>query len=154
LTENCGGIIPQVHLENRVRDKILIALILLIITLNLGHSVDHYVRGDYRWPLTMATVPPYLAALVINAILGFGLYFYLKNRIGPLFWAITAGFGVALGWLAHFSPFTDQTPQYIFHAYGNTAAGLLAVAWLIALMLALITTALYAEYLWARGLPR
>jgi hypothetical protein len=152
LTESCGGVIPQVHLENRMRDKILIALILLIITLNLGHTVDHHVRGDYRWPLTMATVPPYLAALVINAILGFGLYFYLKNRIGLLFWAITAGFGVALGWLAHFSPFTDQTPQYIFHAYATPAAGSLAVALLVALMLALIVTAIYAEYLWARGL--
>jgi hypothetical protein len=63
-----------------------------------------------------------------------------------------AGTGVAPGWLAHFSPFTDQTPQYIYHAYATAAAGWLAVASLVALMLALITTAIYAEYLWARGL--
>ena len=83
--------------------------------------------------------------------LGLGLFFYLKNKLGPLFWAIVAGTDVALGWLAHFSPFTDQTPQYIYHAYATPAAGWLAVAWLVALMLALIVAAIYAEYLWARG---
>jgi len=135
-----------------VRDKILIALVVLVIILNLGHTVDHFVRGDFRWPLTVATVPPFLVTLAINAILGFGLYFYLKNKLGPLFWAIVAGIGVAFGWLAHFSPFTEQTPQYIYRAYETPALGWLAVAWLAALMLVLIGTAIYAEYLWARRL--
>jgi uncharacterized integral membrane protein len=135
-----------------VRDKILIALVVLVIILNLGHTVDHFVRGDFRWPLTVATVPPFLVTLAINAILGFGLYFYLKNKLGPLFWAIVAGTGVAFGWLAHFSPFTEQTPQYIYRAYETPALGWLAVAWLAALMLVLIGTAIYAEYLWARRL--
>jgi hypothetical protein len=139
-------------LENRVRDKILITLVVLIIILNLGHTADHFARGDFRWPVTVESVPPVIVTLAINAILCFGLYFYLKNRVGPLFWAIAAGIGVALGWLAHFSPFTEQTPQYIYHAYATLAAGWLAVAWLGALMLALITTAIYAEYLWARGI--
>jgi hypothetical protein len=79
---------------------------------------------------------------------------YLRNKIGPLFWALAAGIGVALAWLAHFSRFTDQTPQYIYRAYQMPAAGALAVAWLVALMLVLITMAIYAEYLWARGMPR
>lgn len=135
-----------------MRDKILIALVVLVIILNLGHTVDHFVRGDFRWPLTVATVPPFLVTLAINAILGFGLYFYLKNKLGPLFWAIVAGIGVAFGWLAHFSPFTEQTPQYIYRAYETPALGWLAVAWLAALMLVLIGTAIYAEYLWARRL--
>ena len=135
-----------------MRDKILIALVVLVIILNLGHTVDHFVRGYFRWPLTMATVPPFLVTLAINAILGFGLYFYLKNKLGPLFWAIVAGIGVAFGWLAHFSPFTEQTPQYIYRAYETPALGWLAVAWLAALMLVLIGTAIYAEYLWARRL--
>jgi hypothetical protein len=138
-------------LEYRVRDKILIVLAVLIIILNLGHTADHFARGDFRWPLTMESVPPVIVTLAINAILGFGLYFTVKNRVGPLFWALAAGTGVAFGWLAHFSPFTDQTPQYIYHAYETPAAGWLAVAWLVALMLVLITTAIYAEYLWARG---
>ena len=137
-----------------MRDKILITLAALIIILNLGHTADHFARGDFRWPVTVESVPPIIVTLAINAILCFGLFFYLKNKIGPLFWAIVAGAGVTLGWLAHFSPFTDQTPQYIYHAYATPAAGWLAVAWLVALMLALITTAIYAEYLWARGIPR
>ena len=90
--------------------------------------------------------------LAIFSILVFGLYFYLKSKAGPLFWAIVAGTGVAFGWLAHFSPFTDQTPRYICNAYDTPAVGWLAVAWLVALMLVLIATAIYAEYLWARGL--
>jgi hypothetical protein len=98
------------------------------------------------------SVPPIILSLVIYAILGFGLYFYLKNKVGPLFWAIVAGTGAAIGWLAHFSPFTDQTPQYIYRAYEAPAMGWLAVAWLVALMLVLILAAIYAEYLWARSL--
>jgi hypothetical protein len=137
-------------LENRVRDKILITLVVLIIILNLGHTADHFARGDFRWPVTVESVPPIIVTLAVNAILGFGLYFYLKNKIGPLFWAIAAGIGVAFGWLAHFSPFSDQTPQYIYHVYATPAAGWLAVASLVALMLALIITTIYAEYLWAR----
>jgi hypothetical protein len=130
-----------------VRDKTLIALVALLVVLSLGHDADHVARGDIHWQLL-----PIIIFFAKYAFLGLGLFFYLKSKVGPLFWAITAGIGVALGWLAHFSPFTDQTPQYIFHAYGNSAAGLLAVAWLVALMLALITTAIYAEYLWARSL--
>ncbi|MGH6848596.1 MAG: hypothetical protein ACREC0_14540 [Methylocella sp.] len=135
-------------------DKKLIILVALLIVLTLGHTADHIVRGDLRWPLTVESVSFIIIILVIFSILVFGLYFYLKNKVGPLFWAIVAGGGAALGWLAHLSPFTEQTPQYIYRAYEIPAAGALAVAWLAALMLVLIITAIYAEYLWARGLPR
>jgi hypothetical protein len=134
-----------------VRDKKLIILVGLLIVLSLGHDVDHIFRGDIPWPLTSGPLLPKSIIFIKYAFLGLALFFYLKNKIGPLFWAIAAGIGVALGWLAHFSPFTDQTPQYIYHAYATPAAGWLAVAWLAALMLVLITTAIYAEYLWARG---
>lgn len=133
-----------------MRDRKLIILIFLIIILNLGHTVDHMARGDFRAPLSAEWVASFAVTLVINSILGFGLYFYLKNRVSPLYWAIIAGAGVAFAWLAHFSPFTDQPPQYIYRAYELPAAGWLAVAWLVALVLVLIITALYAEYLWAR----
>ncbi|HXN88230.1 MAG TPA: hypothetical protein VN890_02565 [Methylocella sp.] len=135
-----------------MRDKKLIILVGLLIVLSLGHDVDHIFRGDIPWPLSSGPLLPKSIIVIKYALLGLALFFYLKNKIGPLFWAIAAGIGVALGWLAHFSPFTDQTPQYIYHAYATPAAGWLAVAWLAALMLVLITTAIYAEYLWARGL--
>jgi hypothetical protein len=137
--------------ENPVRDKKLVTLVFLIIILNLGHTVDHIARGDFRALSGAEWAAAFAVTLATNSILGFGLYFYLKNRVGPLFWAIVAGAGVAFAWLAHFSPFTVQTPQYIFRAYETPAAGWLAVAWLVALMLVLIVTAIYAEYLWARG---
>lgn len=130
-------------------DKKLVMLVVFVIVLNLGHDIDHIFRGDIRWHLL-----PVILLFAKYLFLGLGLCFYLKRKIGPLFWAVTAGFGVALGWLGHFSPFTDQTPQYIFHAYASPVAGSLAVALLAALMLTLIVTAIYAEYLWARGLPR
>ncbi|WGJ13818.1 hypothetical protein QEV83_14185 [Methylocapsa sp. D3K7] len=127
-------------------DRKLIILVVLLIVLSLGHDIDHIFRGDIRWHLL-----PVLLLFAKDVFLGLGLCFYLRNKIGPLFWAVTAGLGAALGWLAHFSPFTDQTPQYIFRAYATPAAGVLAVALLAALMLTLIVTAIYAKYLWARG---
>jgi hypothetical protein len=136
-----------------VRDKKLIVLVALLIVLSLGHDVDHILRGDIPWPLTSGPLLPKSIIFSKYAFLGLALFLYLKNKIGPLFWAIAAGSGVALGWLGHFSPFTDQTPQYIYHAYATPAAGWLAVAWLVALMLTLITTTIYAQYLWARRIP-
>jgi hypothetical protein len=95
------------------------------------------------------TVPPIIVTLAINSILGFGLYFYHKIRIGPLFWAIVAGTGVALGWLAHFSPFAEQTPQYIYRASeapdGRRWHGLPRSC-------SCLSSGIYAEDLWARGL--
>ena len=126
-------------------------MVAVIIVLNLGHDIDHIVRGDFRWQLTAESIPAYAIIVAKYAILGFGLYFYLKNKVGPLFWAIVAGISVALGWLAHFSPFTVQTPQFIYRAYKTPAVGTLAVSLLVLLMLALIVTTTYAQYLWARG---
>ena len=134
-----------------MRDKRLITLVILGTIFSLGHTVDHVFRGDLRWPLTLESVPFIIISLAIYAIIGFGLYLYLKNKVGPGFWAIVAGIGVAFGWLAHFSPFTDQPPQYILSAYESAAAGWLALGCLVVLMLVLITTAIYAEYLWARS---
>lgn len=135
-----------------MRDKKLIILVALLIVLSLGHDVDHILRSDIPWPLTSGPLLPIVIFFAKYGFLGLALFCYLKNKVGPLFWAIVAGAGAAFGWLAHFSPFTEQTPQYINHAYATSAAGWLAVAWLVALMLVLIITAIYAEYLWARGL--
>ena len=136
-----------------MRDKKLIILVALLIVLSLGHDVDHFLRGGLPSPLSAGALLPKAIIFINIAFIGLALFFYLINKIGPLFWAIGAGIGVALAWLAHFSPFSYETPQYIYHAYATPAVGWLAVAWLVALMLVLITTAIYAEYLWARGIP-
>ncbi|MCI0600777.1 MAG: hypothetical protein L0Y50_05035 [Beijerinckiaceae bacterium] len=132
-------------------DKKLVILVALIIVLGLGHDIDHFIRGDFRLWLTAESAPVLVTLIAKYAILGAGLYFYMKNKLGPLFWAIVAGISVALGWLAHFSPFSDQTPQFIYRAYQSPAGGALAVGWLAALMLVLIITTVYAQYLWARA---
>jgi len=126
------------------------ALVVLAAVLNLGHTTDHVVRGDLRWPLSLESAPFILISLAIYTVVAGGLYLYAKGRIGPGFWAILASVGVAFGWLAHFSRFTDQPPAYILGAYQSVAAGWLALLGLVALMLVLIVTAVYAGYLWAR----
>ena len=132
-------------------DKGLVAMIVLVAALSFGHTADHICRGDLRWPLTLESMPFIALNMTIYAIIGVGLYLYLKSRVGPLFWAFVAGAGVAALWFAHLSPFTDQPPQYILRAYESATAGWLALACLVALMLALIVGAFYAEYLWARS---
>jgi amino acid transporter len=130
-------------------DNKLAVLVGIIVVLSLGHDIDHIVRGDFRWSLA-GSAPVFAVLLTKYAILGFGLYFYLRNKIGPLFWAIVAGISVVLAWLAHFSPFSEQTPQSIYRAYATPAGGAVAVCVLALLMLTLIATTVYSQYLWAR----
>ena len=131
-------------------NRTLIALILLGTVFSLGHSTDHICRGDLPWPPSVGSIPFILVSLAIYGFIGVGLYLYVTNKVGPRFWAIGAALGVAFGWLAHFSPFTDQPPRYILNAYPSAAAGWLALACLVALMLILIASALYAGHLWLR----
>lgn len=134
-----------------MRDRKLTALVACVTILSLGHTADHIARGDLPLPLSAQSLPFILSNAVIYGALGLSLFLYLRNKVGPGFVAIMAWLGLALGWLGHFSPFTDQTPQYICTAYRVPAVGYLALGWLIALMAALIVTALYAEYVWARA---
>ncbi|HEY1269228.1 MAG TPA: hypothetical protein VGH16_18360 [Candidatus Binatia bacterium] len=134
-------------------DKKLVALILLGGVLYFGHAIDHIARGDVRWPLGAESLPFIVVTVIIYALIGFGIYFYRRNKIGPRFWTIFAALGAAFGFIGHFSPFTEQPPRYIFNAYSSTWAGSLALSCLFALMFVLIATTIYAGYLWARG-PR
>src|SRR6266508_3315253 len=134
-----------------MRDKTLVILVLVAAFLFAAHNADHIARGDLRWPLNAESVPFLLVLLAVFALIGGGLYLYQHNKVGPGFWAILGAVSVALGWLGHFSPFTDQPPQYIFHAYRSALAGSLAVGTLVALMLSLIAVTIYAGVLWARG---
>jgi hypothetical protein len=56
--------------------------------------------------------------------------------------------GLAFGWLAHFSPFTDQPPAVILAAYPSRWAGGVALACLLALMLVVLSVTVYAGWLW------
>jgi hypothetical protein len=133
-------------------NKKLINLIVLATIFSLGHTTDHAIRGDFRWPPTVDSTLAIAISVVIYTTIASGLYFYSKDKIGPSLWAIFGSLGVAFGWLAHFSPFTDQAPQYILGAYESVVAGWLALSCLIGLMLALTVTTGYAGCLWTRSL--
>ena len=130
-----------------MRDRKLVALVTLATIFSLGHTADHVVRGDVRWPLTAASVSFIGLSLAIYAIVVVGLALYSRGHVGPRFWAIFAGVGAVFGWLAHFSPFTDQPPGYIVGAYRSVSAAWLALSTLIALMVVLVVTTVYAGYL-------
>src|SRR4051812_30955408 len=106
-----------------MRDKKLVNLILIGTALSAGHNVDHIVRGDLRFPLTWESAPFIIVTIAIYTIVAFGLYLYSNGKVGPRFWAIFAGAGLAFGWLAHFSPFTDQSARDIFNSYESVVAG-------------------------------
>jgi hypothetical protein len=133
-----------------MRDRVLIALVVVAAILFSGHVVDHVARGDVRWPLSADSVVFIIVVVTVYAIIGFGLHLYLKGKVGPLFWALTGGIGLAFGWFGHFSPFTDQPPRHILNSYSSAAVGWLALGCLVALMLVLVIAVAYAVHLWAR----
>jgi cytochrome c oxidase assembly factor CtaG len=117
---------------------------------SLGHTVDHLLRDDLRWP-SAELFFFVLVGLVLYAAIGTGMYLYAKGKVGPGFWAIFAFAGVLLGWAAHFSPFTEQPPSFNLRAYDHALAGWIALGVLSALMLVLAVAGVYAARLWRRG---
>lgn len=126
----------------------LVRLIYAIAGLNVLHLFDHILRGDFHWPIDEQSVGFVVVATVILGGMAGGLWLYRSGRVSPLFWAIIGTLGLGLGWLSHFSPMTDQPLSSIYAAYAFPLAGLLAVACLLALMVAVLLATVYAGYLW------
>jgi hypothetical protein len=131
----------------------LVALIAVATLLSLGHTADHAVRDDLRWP-SAELIAFVIVNLVLYGAIGTGLYLYVKGTVGPRFWTIVAVAGVLFGWAAHLSPFTEQPPAYILSAYHHGLAGWVALGVLWALMLVMSVAGVYAAYLWRRGVQR
>ncbi len=129
-------------------DRTLTRLIKLIAVLNVFHLVDHILRGDFHWPIDEQSVGFIVVATIILGGIALGLWLYRSGRVGSLIWTIFGALGLGLGWLSHFSPMTDQPVSVIYHAYHSAAGGVLAVACLLGLMLAVLTATVYAWYLW------
>lgn len=125
----------------------LIALIATGTLLSLGHTADHVIRDDLRWPSTELLVFVIFSLILYGAI-GVCLYLYVKGKVGPRFWTFFAFSGVLLGWAAHFSPFSEQSPSFILRTYDYGLAGWVAVGVLSALMLVMMVAGVYAAYLW------
>lgn len=134
-----------------MRDGKLVALLFALTVLVTGHNVDHLLRDDLSalqwWEVLI------FAGVIgaIYAVIGVTFLLYRGNRIGPRFFTIAALAGLAFGWFAHFSPYTDQPPSYILNAYESAVAGWIALSLLLAIMLTLALTALYSGYRWFRG---
>jgi hypothetical protein len=131
----------------------LVALIRIIAVLNGLHALDHVLRGDFHWPLDGQSIGFLVVIGTIYTVLGVGLTLSRRSIVGPRFWVAMGVGGLALGWLSHFSPFTDQPISAIFHAYHSTAAGMLAVGCLGVLMAAVLAATLQALVLWSRQPP-
>ena len=131
-------------------DKKLITLVVLATIFYSGHTIDHIVRDNIGWSLNAESIVFFMFTVAMYSVTGVGLFLYMTNKIDPRFWAILSAIGVVLGWLAHFSPFTDQPPAYILAAYSSAAAGRLALSTLIALMIVLVIAAVHSGFLWLR----
>src|SRR5215475_7643786 len=68
--------------EDCMRDQRLVSLMVLILILNVGHTIDHLARGAVRGPLTADSVAFIVVSAIIYALIGFGLYFYRHGKIG------------------------------------------------------------------------
>ena len=108
------------------------------------------IRGDFHWPLDGQSVGFVLVVAAIYLVIGMGIRLSNRGVVGPLFWAIIGGGGLAFGWLSHFSPFTDQPLHVIYGSYHNATGGVLAVLCLMLLMGVVLTATLYSIYLWHR----
>jgi hypothetical protein len=134
-----------------MRDRKLFALLIAITVLVTAHNIDHLLRDDVaslpasEWLIFIAVIG------TIYAAIGLTIFLYWNGKIGPRYFTIATLAGLAFGWLAHFSPYTDQPPSYILNAYESETAGWLALSLLLGLMLTLALSALYSGYLWLRG---
>ncbi len=129
-------------------DRTLLRLIWVIAMLNAAHTIDHVIRGDFHWPPDGQSVGFLLIITSIYLLIGVGLRLSWSGRVGPRFWTIIGGAGLALGWLSHFSPFTDQPLHVIQSAYQGVIGGAVAVGCLMLLMGVVLVATMYSAYLW------
>lgn len=129
-------------------DRTLVRLIWAIAVLNAAHTVDHVMRGDFHWPLDEQSIGFLLVVTSIYLVIGIGLGRSRRGVVGPRFWTIVGGTGLAFGWLSHFSPFTDQPVHVMYDAYHGTIGGPVAVVCLMLLMGVVLVATMYSAYLW------
>jgi hypothetical protein len=125
----------------------VVRLAALATLLSVGHHIDHIFRGNHvGWPLS-GEVTPFTYSFGFYPIILLGFSLYRTNRIGPWFWAITAGPGALFVGLTHFGPFALEPASDIIPLYRSAVFGWAAFGWLITFVVVLIVLALYATYL-------
>jgi hypothetical protein len=96
-------------------------------------------------------VTPFTFSLGFYPVIALGLYLYLRGRTAPAFWAILAGGGFFFVGLLHFGPLAVEPPADILGPYSSALAGYVALGWLVALLILLASSSLYAFRLWRQA---
>lgn len=131
--------------------KRLITLALLTTLFSIGHHVDHVLRGNHvGWPV-IAQITPFTYSLGFYPVIAVGFFLYLSGRTAPAFWAVLSGAGFFFVGLLHFGPLALEPPADIVEPYGSALAGYAALGWLIAFLILLASTSLYAFRLWRQA---
>lgn len=130
-----------------MRNTYVVRLAVLATLLSVGHHIDHVLRGNHvGWPLN-GEVTPFTFSFGFYPIILLGFALYRTGRIGPWFWAVTAGAGALFVGLTHFGPFALEPAADIIPLYSSAVFGWAAFGWLITFVAVLSLLALYAAYL-------
>ena len=129
----------------------LSGLALLTTIFSVGHHVDHVLRGNHvGWPL-IPEITAFTYSLGFYPVIALGFYLYRSGRAGPGFWAVLASVGFLFVGVLHFGPFALEPPSDIVEPYGSAFAGYAALGWLVAFLILLAGTSLYAFRLWRKS---
>lgn len=126
------------------RHRRLITLVVVTTIFAVGHHVDHIIRGNHvGWPL-IPDITAFTYSLLFYPFIVLGFYLFLRGRAAPGYWAILTGVGFAFVGLTHFGPLAVEPPGEILGPYDSALAGYVALGWLVAFLVALGVTSVYA----------
>jgi hypothetical protein len=78
-------------------------LVLLITALSIAHHVDHMWRGVTGWPFG-DELNAFTVSLGVYPVIGAGLVFSRRHRVGARFWASLAGAAAVFVLAVHLGP--------------------------------------------------
>lgn len=117
---------------------------------NVGHHLDHVLRGATGWPLT-AEVNPFTYSLGIYPAIAVALVLAVRGRSAPRFGVVLAGGGAAFVLLTHVGPVAGDAVGEIPSAYASPLAGWAAVLWLVLFVGVLVVLSATDLAAWRRG---
>ena len=129
-------------------DKIIWSFVASNTLFSIGHHVDHTLRHKIGWPLNH-DVTPFTFALGVYVAVVAGTLLSRRGVVGPRYWAILSGIGVAFVAGTHYGPFADDPPSAFTAAYGSHTYATLATVWLWLFLLSLTAATLYCASRWA-----
>jgi hypothetical protein len=130
-----------------MQNMTLYRLVMATLSLSVGHTLDHAIRGDFDPSKNPDAYSSILVTAIIYLVAGVGILLYQRRKIGPGAWLVVGAVGLLLAIVAHLLPSTAQPLSYIFAAYTAPVAGGMAVGVFLLLFAALLFTTIYAAFL-------